>query len=112
METIRDGLNRYIVGWTNYYALADGRNHMTRLDEWLRRRMRQIRWKQWKTTKNRRENLLALRVPEYWANRAGGTSKGVWRLSASPPLHQAMSNAYWRSFGLKSFLQQYDLRHN
>ena len=108
---LRDKLSPYIVGWVNYYALADGRGHMTRLDERLRRRLRQIRWKQWKTPKNRYENLLALGVSEYWAIRAGGTSKGVWRLSSSPPLHRAMNNAYWRNFGLKSFLQQYDLRH-
>ena len=111
METIRDGLNRYIIGWVNYYALADAQNHTTRLDEWLRRRMRQIHWKQWKTPKHRYEKLRTLGVPEYWAKLNAGTSLGEWRLSKSPWLHRALSNAYWRNFGLKSFLQQYDLRH-
>ena len=108
---IRDKLSPYIVGWVNYYALADGRGHMTRLDEWLRRRMRQIHWKQWKTPKNRYANLRRLGVPQYWAKLNAGTSLGVWRLSNSPWIDRALSNAYWRNFGLKSFLQHYDLRH-
>ncbi len=111
LEMTRDELSPYIVGWMNYYALADGRKHMIRLDEWLRRRLRAIRWKQWKTPQNRREKLLALGVPEQWAKLNAGTSLGEWRMSNSPWLHRALSNAYWRDFGLKSFLQQYDLRH-
>lgn len=111
LEDVRDRLNRYISGWVNYYALADAHTHMEHLDEWLRRRLRQILWKQWKTPANRHRHLLQLGVSEYWAIRAGGTSKGVWRLSASPPLHQALNNAYWQQFGLRGFEQQYLLRH-
>ncbi len=50
---IKARLEVYIRGWVNYYALADAMSHTTRLDEWLRRRMRQLAWKQWKTPKNR-----------------------------------------------------------
>ena len=107
----RDKLSPYIVGWVNYNALANGRGHMARLDEWLRRRMRQIRWKQWKTPKNRYHKLRALGVPEYWAKLNAGTSLGDWRLAKTPWLHRALNNAYWRDFGLKSFTQHYDLRH-
>lgn len=110
VETIRDKLNAYIIGWTNYYGLTELPSQLKDLDGWLRRRLRAIRWKQWKTSKNRRQNLEALGVSQYWAIRAGGTSKGAWRVSASPPLHQAMNNAYWRNIGLKTFLQQYNLR--
>lgn len=111
IEQVRDRLNAYISGWVNYYALADARTHMKTLDEWLRRRLRQILWKQWKTPANRHHNLRQLGVSEFWAIRAGGTSKGVWRLSASPPLHKALGIAYWQQLGLKGFEQQYLLRH-
>lgn len=103
-------LRRAIVGWVNYYALADGRLHMRKLDEWLRRRMRQMVWKQWKTTKNRYTQLKRRGVTEFWSIRSGGTSKGTWRLSASPPLQNALSNDYLANAGLVSFLKQYDLR--
>jgi RNA-directed DNA polymerase len=111
IEEVRDELNPYIRGWVNYFALADAKAHMQRLDEWVRRRLRQVLWKQWKTPANRYRNLRARGVSEYWAKRTGGTSKGCWRLSASPPLHQALNNTYWRELGLESFLQRYQLRH-
>jgi hypothetical protein len=111
LEQIRNRLNPVIIGWTNYFALADARGHMQRFDELLRRRLRQIVWKQWKTPAKRHRNLRALGVSEYWAIRAGGTSKGYWRLSASPPLHKALNNAYWKQLDLKSFLQHYLLRY-
>ena len=110
IEDIRDELNPFIRGWVNYFALADAKGHMQRLDQWVRRRLRQVLWKQWKTPANRYRNLRARGVSEYWAIRAGGTSKGIWRLSASPPLHKALNNAYWRQLGLESFLQCYQLR--
>jgi RNA-directed DNA polymerase len=110
-EEIRDSLRRAVTGWVNYYALADAKQHMTQLDEWLRRRMRQLAWKQWKTPRNRRRNLKARGVSDYWAIRAGGSSRGPWRMSLSPPVHQALSNTYWDKVGLVSFLKQYRLRH-
>ena len=84
---------------------------MIHLDEWLRRRMRQLAWKQWKRSRNRYQNLKARGVSEYWAKRAGGTSLGTWRMSKTPPIHQALSKAYWQRVGLVSFLEQYELRH-
>jgi len=111
LEEIRDRLNPVIVGWVNYYTFADSRKHMVQFDERLRRRMRQIAWKQWKTSRNRYEYLRARGVSEYWAIRAGGTSLGSWCLSKSPPVHHALNNTYWFEFGLKSFLKLYQLRH-
>ena len=107
---IRDNLRRAVVGWVNYYALADAQKQMKAMDERLRRRMRQLTWQQWKTAKKRRQGLKARGVSDYWAVRAGGTSLGPWRLSKSPPLHQALSNDYWRRVGLVSFAHQYNLR--
>jgi RNA-directed DNA polymerase len=111
IEAVRDELNPFIRGWVNYYALADARVHMQRLDEWMRRRLRQVLWKQWKTPANRYRNLRARGVSEYWAIRAGGSSRGCWRMSATPPLHQALNVGFWRGLGFESFVQRYNLRH-
>ncbi len=110
IEEVCRALNPLIRGWVNYFALAEAKAHMQELDKWVRRRLRQIVWKQWKTPANRYRNLRQRGVSEYWAIRAGGTSKGTWRLSASPPLHKALGNAYWQQLGLASFLQSYNLR--
>jgi RNA-directed DNA polymerase len=76
MREILERLSPVITGWVNYFALADAKGHMGRLDEWLRRRLRQVLWKQWKTPRNRNRNLRALGVSKYWAIRVGGSSKG------------------------------------
>jgi RNA-directed DNA polymerase len=108
---IRDQLQITIRGWVNYYALADAKSHMKSMDEWLRRRMRQLAWKQWKTPRNRYKQLKSRGVSEYWAIRLGGSSLGPWRIAKSPALMHALDNAYWRRIGLVSFLQVYTLRH-
>ena len=109
-EEIRDSLRRAVTGWVNYYALADAKQHMAQFDEWLRRRMRQLAWKQWKTPRNRYRNLKSRGVSEYWAIRADGSSLGPWRMSLSPPVHHALSNTSWDKVGLVSLLKQYQLR--
>jgi hypothetical protein len=103
-------LSSYINGWVNYFALADAKGHMQGMDEWLRRRMRQMAWKQWKTPRNRYQKLRARGVSQYWAVRAGGSSLGPWRMSKSPPVHHALSNTYWEKVGMPSFLHQYTFR--
>ena len=103
-------LKRAVVGWVNYYALADAKNQMIRLDGRLRRRMRQLIWKQWKTPKNRYQRLRQRGDGEFWAVRAGGSSKGPWAMSLSPPIHHALKNDYLERTGLVSFYKQYQLR--
>ncbi|MEO3809559.1 group II intron maturase-specific domain-containing protein [Sphaerisporangium sp. B11E5] len=41
-------LNACIRGWMSYFVLADLGRRLRDVDEWFRRRMRQIRWKEWK----------------------------------------------------------------
>jgi Group II intron, maturase-specific domain len=44
-------INRFTVGWMAYFRLADSERMFRDLDGWLRRRLRQVRWKEWKTTR-------------------------------------------------------------
>jgi RNA-directed DNA polymerase len=107
LETVIDRLNPYIRGWVGYFRIAEAKSHLQHLDKHLRRRLRQFVWKQWKTPANRYRNLRTRGVSEFWAIRAGGTSKGTWRLAASPPLQRALNNAYWDQMGLESFFKRY-----
>jgi RNA-directed DNA polymerase len=100
-------INRFTVGWTAYYALADTPSVYEELDEWLRRRLRQVRWKEWKRPKTRRRNLRALGIPEQKAREWAGSSKGYWRIAGSAPLQRALPNAYWAEQGLKGFAEPY-----
>jgi hypothetical protein len=72
------------------------------VDEWLRRRLRQVRWKEWKRFAARRRNLRALGIPERQAALWAASRKGYRRMSGSAPLSRAMPNRYWASLGLVS----------
>jgi RNA-directed DNA polymerase len=100
-------LNRFTVGWTAYFALADSPRPLRDLDEWLRRRLRQIRWKEWKRPRTRRRNLRALGVPEHKAREWASSGKGYWRIAGSAPLQRALPNAYWTELGLQGFGDPY-----
>ena len=100
-------VNRLVNGWVGYYRLAETPTIFQELDEWLRHRFRQLLWKRWKRPKTRYRELMARGVPALSAREVSGSGKGPWRLSASPPVHQALNNAYWRAQGLLSFSDRY-----
>ncbi|MGH2832129.1 MAG: group II intron maturase-specific domain-containing protein, partial [Solirubrobacteraceae bacterium] len=97
----------FTVGWTAYYRLADGERPFSDLDEWLRRRLRQIRWKEWKRYPTRRRNLRALGMPERAAREWAASQKGPWRIAGSYVLSRALPNAYWTGQGLQGFTAPY-----
>jgi group II intron reverse transcriptase/maturase len=99
--------NRFTVGWTAYFALADTPRPFSDLDKWLRRRLRQVRWKEWKRYRTRRRNLVALGIPERSAREWAGSRKGYWRIGGSAPLQRALPKAYWRDLGLRGFTDPY-----
>jgi len=107
MEDIVSEINRYTRGWTAYFRLATTPSVYKELDEWIRRRLRQMQWKRWKRGTTRYRELVRLGVPkERAALGAGGTSP--WRMSRTPVIHEALSNAYWRNTGLESIAERYD----
>jgi group II intron reverse transcriptase/maturase len=105
-------LNWYITGWCNYFALAETPGVFHHLDEWLRRRLRQARWKEWKRARTRIRNLRALGISKQKAYEWGNTRKGPWRIAGSPPLTRALPNSYWESLGLKGFTASYQRLRN
>ncbi len=60
METRIERLNFLIVGWVNYFKIADMKAKLKRIDQWTRRRLRACLWKQWKKVKTRFKNLKRL----------------------------------------------------
>ena len=106
MEDIIKEVNQSNRGWIAYYRLATTPSVYQELDEWIRRRLRQILWKRWKRGTTRYRELVKLGVPrERAALGAVGTSP--WRMSHTPVVHEALNNAYWRKSGLESIAERY-----
>ena len=98
-------LNRFTTGWMAYFWLADAERTFASLDGWLRRRLRQVRWKEWKTTAAKRHNLRIRGISESHARKWAGSSKGYWRVAGSKILQVSLPNSYWDRLGLKALSQ-------
>ena len=73
------------------------------LDEWFRRRMRQIRWKEWKKPRTRVAKLRKPGIRPDLAYQWGNSSRAYWRIAKSPVLHRAVPTDYWAGQGLIHF---------
>jgi len=111
VHTIIAELNRFIVGWLNYFVPADAASKLRELDEWIRRRIRSYIWKQWKKPSARLRNLAALGIDREKAYEWSYTRKGYWRTARSPILHRALTNEHLASMGLISLSQRYEVLH-
>jgi RNA-directed DNA polymerase len=75
LEQMTKELASYLRGWKSYFGYCQTTSVLHGLDQWIRRRLRSVIWKQ----KKRRSS---------------------WRLANSPALSVEFSNAYFDSLGL------------
>lgn len=101
-------LNEIIVGWINYFKLADMKSKLIELDCWIRRRLRACVWKTWKKTKTKFNNLIKLGIPRSKSWEYANTRKGYWRISCSPILNKTITNQRLINHGFKSLSSQYE----
>jgi group II intron reverse transcriptase/maturase len=104
-------LKLYTRGWLGYYALADMKSQMASMNEWLRRRIRQIHWKQWKKPKARYENLKRLGIPADQARQWSYSRLGYWRVAGSWILSRSLTNERLASMGYDDISQRYEAMH-
>lgn len=99
MEIVRQ-LNKLLSGWIGYFKLTEYPSQLKALDGWIRRKLRCYRLKQRKRSWPIAKFLRSLGVPAQSAWITAKSSKGWWRLSASPALHHAMTKAWFDKLGL------------
>ena len=88
----KEKLKQYITGWVNYFKLADMKALILQVDEWYRRRLRMVIWKQWKRIRTRMRNLIKLGIAKYKAWEYANTRKGFWHVANSPILTRSITN--------------------
>jgi RNA-directed DNA polymerase len=99
-------LNKRLGGWVNYFKLIECPKELRRLDSWIRRKLRCYRLKQCKRSYPIARFLIGLGVNARVAWNTAKSGKGWWRLSATPALQQAMSNAWFVGKGLINLEQK------
>jgi RNA-directed DNA polymerase len=109
MEQRMMKLKQCIIGWINYFGIADLKSLAKSLDEWLRRRIRMCFWKQWKNIRTRHDNLVKLGVESRKAWQYANTRKSYWRVANSPILARTFNNEYLRKTGFITISERYSL---
>lgn len=105
-ERRKEALRQYITGWVQYFKLADMKNLLIRTDEWYRRRLRMVIWKQWKRIKTKLKNLIKLGINKSKAWEWANTRKGYWRIAHSFILTKTITTDRLRKAGFV-FLSDY-----
>ena len=95
-------LSIYLSGWRGYFGFCQTPSILRTLDEWIRRRLRAIAWKQWKRGRPRYAQLRRCGVGRDLAAQTAGSPHGPWRLANSPALTIALPNRFFGSLGLIS----------
>jgi len=108
-------LGRYIVedlgpklrGWVNYFRISEVKGVFEQLDEWLRRRLRNIIWRQWKRPRTRRNKLMQRGLHEACASRSAYNGRGPWWNCGASHMNRAFPKRYFDNHGLVSLLDEW-----
>jgi RNA-directed DNA polymerase len=96
----------YMRGWRSYFGFCETPVVLKYLTRWVRLRLRAALWRQWKTPRRRRAALLALGVRPRLASNTAGSERGPWYLARAKALSVGLSNAYFKSLGLPSLIEE------
>jgi RNA-directed DNA polymerase len=96
----------YLRGWRGYFGFCETPGVFISLIRWVRLRLRAALWRQWKTPRRRRAALLELGVRPRMASNTASSGLGPWYLARAKALSVGLSNAYFQSLGLPSFLEE------
>jgi len=96
LEDIIKELNPVLRGWMNYYRVANIKGLARDLMGWIRRRLRMIKMKQWKTYKAMHKEMRKLGI------KGNGMKMAVrrWKNSNAHIIHQILPNKYFEDLGL------------
>ena len=92
IDVVKRRLLLKLRGWCNYFEGAIPRSWMEDTDAWIRRRVRQLLWKQWKKPSKRKEEYTK-RVKYVSITDADSFSTNrYWNMARSQLLHRMLPN--------------------
>lgn len=106
MKFIQESLNKSIKGWINYFKLAEVKSFAKQLDGWIRRRLRNIKWRQWRRPWTRRSELMRHGLKEERAVQSAFNQRGPWWNSGASHMNYAFPKKYFDKLGLVSILDE------
>jgi len=99
-------LRPVLVGWVSYYRKSEVRNVFEQLDQWIRRKLRAILWRQWKRNWTRAKEMIrrGLSHEQAWTSATNG--RGPWWNAGAGHMNRAVPTRYLSQLGLVSLTQK------
>jgi RNA-directed DNA polymerase len=107
LKRVVEEMRMLLVGWSNYFKLAEVKAAFERLDAWIRRRLRCIRWRQWKRPRTRAKHLLKRGLSKERARKSAGNGRGPWWNAGASHMNLAFPKSYFDRLGLVSLLDRH-----
>jgi RNA-directed DNA polymerase len=99
-------LTPYLRGWVNYFRLSSVKRGFEALDEWLRRKLRCILWRQWKNPRTRARKLMERGMEKARAHTSAYNGRGPWWNAGASHMNLAISVTWLAQQGLLSLLEE------
>lgn len=101
----------FVRGWVNYFKLADMKMLLRDIDQWMRRRIRMVYWKQWKRVRTRFKMLQKCGIEKGKAWEFANTRKSYWRVAGSAIMQRAIKTEQLSRKGYLFFSDYYEQVH-
>ena len=105
-------LTPYLRGWVNYFRLSGVKRAFEELDEWLRRKLRCILWRQWKKPCTRARKLMERGILRARAFTSAYNGRGPWWNAGASHMNLAIPVKWLAQQGLISLLDEQRRLHN
>ena len=93
---IKERLNSIIRGWGRYFGLGFSKTIFTKLDSWIRRRLRMIQLRSWRKVNKLHKELRKRK----WKGELPRLRMTKWRSSNCTPVHFAIPTSRFREMNL------------
>ena len=99
-------LTPVLRGWYHYFRLSEIKSTFEQLDQWIRRRLRLILWRQWKRPRTRACRLMQFGLSRERAYQSAYNGRGPWWNSGASHMNAAITTRWLRKQGLYIFMEQ------
>ncbi len=97
-------LNEVSVGWVNYFRLAQVKGIFEELDQWIRRKLRCILWRQWKKPRTRAKKMISYGLEPARAYSSAYNGRGPWWNAGASHMNACVTTRWLHKQGLVSLL--------
>jgi len=105
-ETVK-ALTPLLRGWAAYFKLSQVRGASEELDQWIRRKLRCILWRQWKKPMTRAKKLVERGIERARAYLSANNGRGPWWHAGASHMNAAVPTRWLAQQGLVSLIQEH-----